>query len=194
MSVLRKIKNMPVSIAIIFMIVLVLAGLILGNRNAVLRASKDVYAELANLQSKVAAVSGKANNYLLIAGRHGITGSEVTKLETARDDAERLVKRKIPSLGATAGVQYNASLSALEIALEAVDARFLAEIVNLPEADQNRAKSERDAAYNGWRTERAIYTDIEDYNASVLEFRKAWNGVSFKFLFGSYNFQLIGDE
>ena len=192
MSALKKTKTMPVGAAIFIMIVLVLLGVVFGNRNALARASKDVYAELDVMRDRAQIVSGKAGNYLLLAGRLGVTGKDVTTLKAASDAANAMLKNTAKH-GSKTAATYVSVITNLESAMNAVDAYLRDEIQKLPAADQNRATADREAIYNGWRAERMKAEEIDSYNASVQEFKKIYRGVAFKFMFGAYNFAPVGD-
>jgi len=161
----RRIKGIPVSLAMVFMVLLIMGGVVMGNRNALNRASVSVWAELADLQAQVGDMADKAGNYLKLAGRLGIPDQEMKALTNAQDAALRFANQSIRSYGINAAVKLNEHAAALDEAAMALDARI---------RETQQSVTERNAVYDDWRIVRLVETDKDAYNQNAQHLRSMY--------------------
>lgn len=80
---LSKMKKIPVSIAVIIMIVCVLAGIVLGNHKAMRMAVEDAAADYQILEQRAKECAVQAGNLLVVAKRVDAEHPALAKLDDA---------------------------------------------------------------------------------------------------------------
>ncbi|MDR2505427.1 MAG: hypothetical protein LBD16_04895 [Oscillospiraceae bacterium] len=167
MNVIKKTKNMNAKVAAVIMVLLVLCGILLGNRNALVHASVGVYAELADIRENTSQLASKAQNYLTLAGQIGLTGTEVENLENSMNIAGMLGNNGRYSAQSLLG-----AIDDLDTAKTALNAKI---------ESLGSHETERKSVFNAWAIIKDnVMVNTEDYNRNVAEYRKVWNGTLMK--------------
>ena len=163
---LRKIKGMPVSAAVIIMVVCVLVGVALGNANALRAAAKGVADAETAVRQYSQARAIKAGN-LLIPAKRLIADDPATAALSRAIDAQKLAK-SITKLS-----EANANLT------DAVRAMW--DVLNpiAVEPDRGPVVGELDV----FESETILLKrKVNEYNESVQKVRQTLAALPFKFL------------
>lgn len=178
----KPLKVRP-TIAICVMCALMLGGIFLGNRNAVIDSSREILSRVEVIRQKVDTMAGKANNFVIIGERVEIDEKRIDELKTAISNAKELTARDMSSIGTDAPNQLVKASSELKEAVLWVDKEI-----------RNSGKEEMaiQVANNGWTNEVLTYEDIVKYNTTVAANTRG-GFIPFKFLLGGYNYRPILD-
>lgn len=89
---MKTLKQIPVPVAIIIMVVCILVGTAFGNNNALSDAKKEPELVLAEVSALASERAGKAKNMQVLAERSGISDADINALKAAVDGLQNATR------------------------------------------------------------------------------------------------------
>jgi len=160
--VLKKMKQIPVWVAIVVMAVCVVAGVALGNRNALERARADIDASLADALGLAYQRVDMAEHRLLLLCKRNIPDHAATKaLEQAVEVSRRAKSpRGIAQADKALSAAAEAVLEPLGEAASAMDKNLMTGVMDEMISAEKIMKRSADAYNNGLEDVRRVYNSL----------------------------------
>ncbi len=166
---LKKVKSLPVGAAVLFMIVCILAGLLLGNLNAtksVRAACSDSFQPVLEIAEELA---GEASNLSVLAERYDLPSAG--DIDAVR---EKLQNAKTPSALAAAVEELTSVEASVSAQLNASD--------SVSDSDRANLQAVLDDLQS---LKNVLGHQADTYNKTVAEAEKVYRTLPMRFLLGS---------
>lgn len=165
---MKKLKQMPVPVAVLIMVLCIVAGVAFGNGNALRDAGKVPTQLLAEVSALASTSANEALNLVPVAKRSNVPAAQISELEGA---ASAVKSAKGARDMATAQARLDAAVAAVE------------EQIRLT-ATGDDAKYATGAKDNYENAKRILGRQVAAYNASALEAEKLHATLPFGWLVG----------
>lgn len=165
---MKTLKQIPVPVAVVIMVLCIVLGVVFGNNNALSRASKEPEAILAEVSVTASQRATSAKNLLVVAKRNTVDAKAINALEDAIAGLESAKKaNKISSANTT-----------LTFTAEAVNEQIQA---SATDQDKRLATGVLDdmASY-----ERILSRQANSYNEALGDVRSVYKTLPFGWLVG----------
>ncbi|MDL2319114.1 hypothetical protein LJC74_08615 [Eubacteriales bacterium OttesenSCG-928-A19] len=145
---MKTLKQMPVPLAVVIMVVLIVIGIAFGNHNALSSASKEPEAIMTEVSAMASQRASTAKNLLVVANRNDVDTKNRTALEdaiAALEDAKRA--DKVSSANKSLTFAANAVNEQIQETADAQDKRLATGVMD-ELTSQDKLISRRAASYN----------------------------------------------
>lgn len=165
---MKTLKQIPVPVAVLVMVICILAGIAFGNHNALANAKEAPEVILKEVSSLAAQRVGSAKNLIALAGRNDVSDTDKQALQSATDALEDARKAsRIAEANSSLTFASNAVIDQLKAVASEADRKLTVGV-----EDELLSQNQR------------LTRVANTYNESVEEVRRVYNTLPMRWLIG----------